>query len=228
MATQDELKQAAAEAAIAFLPNKGVIGLGTGSTALHVIRLIGARAAAGGLVGVATSEATARAAEQAGIPLLDDEGPWEITVTFDGADEVSPDLDLIKGGGGALLREKIVSAASALNVIMVDESKLSAALGERFRLPVEVTRFGWKQTCRAVEAIAGRAELRLREGAPFVSDNGNYILDVSTGPISDPAALEAALEMLPGVVTTGLFVRRADVVFSAREAGVDVLRRSGS
>src|SRR3954447_16000268 len=137
MPDQNSLKEAAAEAAMQFLPSSGVIGLGTGTTASHAIRLIARRVAeAAALVGVATSSASAEAARAAGIPLLAEEGPWEIAVTFDGADEVSPALDLIKGGGGALLREKVVNSAAALNVIMVDESKLSGALGERFRLPV--------------------------------------------------------------------------------------------
>jgi ribose 5-phosphate isomerase A len=225
MSTQDERKLAAAEAAMQFLPEDAVIGLGSGTTALHAIRLIGAQAARRGLRGVATSQASAEAARAAGIPLLDEEGPWGIAVTFDGADEVSPSLDLIKGGGGALLREKIVSAASAITVIMVDDSKLSDALGVRFRLPVEVVRFGWHETRRAVEAIAGPAVPRERAGTPFVTDNGNYILDVDTGPIAEPSVLEDALETLPGVVVTGLFVGRADVVVVAGAAGVEIRRR---
>jgi len=224
MADRDKLKEAAAEAAMAFLPAGGIVGLGTGSTARHAIRLMGARIAGegAGWVGVATSRASAQAAAKAGIPLLDDEGPWEIAVTFDGADEVSPALDLIKGGGGALLREKIVNAASTLNVIMVDDAKLSDQLGQRCRLPVEIARFGWAQTRRAIEAVAGPSLLREQEGAPFVTDNGNYILDVATGPIADPRALEAALELLPGVVVTGLFVGRTDVLVVASPGGVEI------
>jgi ribose 5-phosphate isomerase A len=235
MADQDELKRAAAEAAMKFLSESGIVGLGTGSTALHAIRLIGERlsaegptAAPGRLVGVATSCATERAAVEAGIPLLTEDGPWDIEVTFDGADEVSPALDVIKGGGGALLREKIVNHASALNVIMVDSSKVVPVLGHRFRLPVEIVVFGWQQTRRAVEATAGPAALRERDGAPFVTDNGNYVLDVETGPIGEPAALEAALETIPGVVVTGLFVGRADVVVVAGPDGVEIRRRSGA
>ena len=135
---------------------------------------------------------------------------------------MSPALDLIKGGGGALLREKIVSAASTLNVIMVDDAKLSDQLGQRCRLPVEIARFGWAQTRRAIEAVAGPSLLREQEGAPFVTDNGNYILDVATGPIADPSALETALQLLPGVVVTGLFVGRADVLVVASPGGVEI------
>jgi ribose 5-phosphate isomerase A len=221
---QDRLKQAAAEAAMAFLPHAGVIGLGTGTTARHAIRLIAERIASqrAPLLAVATSTASATAAAEAGIPLLGDEGPWEVAVTFDGADEVSAALDLIKGGGGALLREKIVNSASVRRVIMVDESKLSGALGERSRLPVEVTRFGWAQTRREIERRAGPAELRERDGEPFVTDNGHYILDVATGPIADPAALERELETLPGVVVTGLFVDRTDILVIAGAGGVEI------
>ncbi len=231
MTDQDRLKRAAAEAALEFLPVSGAIGLGSGSTALHMIAVIGARLAAGllsPLTGVATSRATAQAARQIGIRLLSDDGPWDLAVTFDGADEVSPALDLIKGGGGALLREKIVNAASALNVILIDESTLSAALGERFRLPVEVTPFGWGQTARAVEALSGPARLREGDGSPFVTDNGNLVLDVETGPIPDPAGLERALESIPGVVVSGLFVARADVVIIAGAGGVEIRRRTAA
>jgi ribose 5-phosphate isomerase A len=226
MSEQDQLKQAAAEAAMAFLPESGVIGLGTGSTALYAIRLIGQQAAARGLKGVSTSRATAQAAAAVGIPLLDEAGPWGIDATFDGADEVDTRLDLIKGGGGALLREKIVAAASRLNVILVDESKLVERLGVRFPLPVEVTPFGWRETCRSVEAIAGPAVLRERDGTPFVTDNGNYILDVRTGGIQDPHGLETALETIPGVVVSGLFVQRADRVVVARPGGTEILSRA--
>lgn len=229
MVDRDRLKQAAAEAAMAFLPSSGIVGLGTGSTARHVIRLIAERIAGQGqtLVGVATSGASAQAATEAGIPLLQEDGPWEIAATFDGADEVSPALDLIKGGGGALLREKIVNAATTLNVIMVDDAKMSDSLGQRFRLPVEIARFGWAQTRRAVAAMAGPAELREQNGAPFVTDNGNYVLDVSTGPIPDPRALEAALELLPGVVVTGLFVGRTHVLVVASPGGVEIRHTKG-
>jgi len=225
MPDQNSMKEAAAEAAMQFLPRSGVIGLGTGTTASHAIRLIARRVAEGAaLVGVATSSASAEAATAAGIPLLAEGGPWEIAVTFDGADEVSPALDLIKGGGGALLREKVVNSATALNVIMVDKSKLSGALGERFRLPVEIARFGWAQTQRDIERLVGPAALRKRDGAPFVTDNGNYIVDVATGPMPDPAALERRLETLPGVVVSGLFVARTDVLVIAGEAGVEIRR----
>lgn len=210
-----------------FLPERGVIGLGSGSTALEAISLIGERVRAGAdLVGVATSRASADAARTHGIPLLDDEGPWEVDATFDGADEVTPRLELIKGHGGALIREKIVSAATRCNVILVDESKRVDSLGERRTLPVEITRFGWRQTQRQIEALAGPAPLRLADGSPFVTDNGNFILDVRTGKILDPLALEQALETFPGVLGCGLFVHRTDILVAAGVQGVEIIHRS--
>jgi ribose 5-phosphate isomerase A len=223
------LKRRAAEAAMRFLPEAGIVGLGSGSTALEAIALIGERVQAGAqFVGVATSRASAEAAVQQGIPLLDEDGPWDVEVTFDGADEVSSRLDLIKGHGGALLREKVVNGATRLNVILVDNRKRVTELGETRQVPVEVTRFGWRQTQRQIQGLAGPSALRLDGGHPFLSDNGNFILDVQTGPIADPLSLEQALEALPGVVGCGLFVARADVVVVASDAGVDFLCRPSS
>jgi ribose 5-phosphate isomerase A len=225
---QDALKRRAAEAAMQFLPERGVVGLGSGTTALHAIQLIGARVRAGAeLVGVATSRGSARAAAAEAIPLLAEDGPWEVEVTFDGADEVTPDLSLIKGAGGALLREKIVNTATRRNVILVDSSKRVARLGEKRLLPVEVAQFGWRQTQRLLERLAGPSERRMSGRKPLVTDNGNYILDVRTGPIPDPAALEREIEALPGVVVSGLFVGRTDILVIASEQGVEIVRRSG-
>jgi ribose 5-phosphate isomerase A len=224
--TQDTLKHRAAEAAMQFLPQRGVIGLGSGTTALHAIALIAVRIREGAdLVGVATSRASEHAAAAQGIPLLDDDGPWDVDVTFDGADEVTPDLNLIKGAGGALIREKIVNGATRCNVIIVDASKRVAVLGETRLVPVEIIRFGWRQTLREVHAMAGPAELRITASKPFITDNGNYILDIRTGPISDPAGLESALEALPGVAACGLFIDRTDIVVSAGVESVEILRR---
>jgi ribose 5-phosphate isomerase A len=223
---QSALKRRAAEAAMQFLPQRGVVGLGSGSTALAAIALIAQHVVAGAeLVGVATSRASADAARAWGMSLLDEEGPWDVDVTFDGADEVTPALDLIKGHGGALVREKIVNGASRCNVILVDETKRVAALGERRTLPVEITRFGWRQTQSQIHSLAGPASLRLAAGSPFLTDNGNFILDVATGPIPDPRALEQALETLPGVLGCGLFVARTDILVVAGDKGVEILRR---
>src|SRR4051812_40327796 len=227
MPDQNSLKEAAAEAAMQFLPSSGVIGLGTGTTASYAIRLIARRVAEGAaLVGVATSSASAEAATAAGIPLLAEEGPWEIAVTFDGADEVSPALDLIKGGGGALLREKIVAQASRRVVIVVDESKLSAALATRHALPVEITRFGSDAQERFVRSLGGRPVLRRMDaGEPYETDQGNWILDCAFSPIFEPRPLAERLAERAGIVEHGLFCGLATDVIVASADGVRVLTR---
>src|SRR5205814_4890524 len=161
-----------------------------------------------------------RDAERLGIPLLPDEGPWDIDVTVDGADEVDETLNLIKGGGAAHTREKIVNFASKKNVIIVDGGKLSRRLGEKWPVPVEVLRFAHLSTARALSRIGRRAVHRLKNGAPVVTDTGSFVYDVFTGPIADPASLDRALRDIPGVVETGLLVGRADVVIVADPEGV--------
>jgi ribose 5-phosphate isomerase A len=221
MANLDDAKREAAHAATAELPKDGVIGLGTGSTARFFIEEV-AKLVRGGrdLRGVPTSDASRKQAEALGIPLLGDEGPWQVDVTVDGADEVDPSLCLIKGGGGAHLREKVVNYASHRNVIVVDETKLSARLGDKWHVPVEVVRFAHAQTASRLVAV-GRPTLRHdKDGAVFVTDSGNLIYDVATGPMSDPWAVEGALRTIPGVVETGLFLGRANVVIVAGSTGV--------
>ena len=219
----NEAKLRAARAALAYLPASGVIGLGTGSTARLFIDEVGALVRTGRqYTGVPTSDASRQQAESLGIPLLGDEGPWSIDVCVDGADEVDEQLNVIKGGGGAQSREKIVNHASKRNVLIVDRSKLSRRLGERWPVPVEVLRFGHGAIAAALRGL-GEPVLRVRDGAPFVTDAGGYIYDLRTGPIADPAALEQALQLIPGVVCAGLFVRRAAVVLVADEAGVTTL-----
>jgi ribose 5-phosphate isomerase A len=217
----DAAKRAAAEAAAELLPDEGVIGLGTGSTARFFIERVGALVAAGRrLVGVPTSQASRELAERAGIPLLPDEGPWRVAVCVDGADEVDESLCLIKGGGGALLREKIVNGASAKNIIVVDRPKLSPRLGTRWPVPVEVTIFGHRAVAERLAAF-GRPVLREREGAPFVTDGGHYIYDLHCSVIDDPGALERSLDAVAGVVETGLFVGRATTLLIADAHGVE-------
>jgi ribose 5-phosphate isomerase A len=223
-----ELKRAAAEAALALVPERGVIGLGSGSTARLFIEALGRRVREGAaLMGVPSSRESEALARSVGIPLLDDAGPWTIDVCFDGADEVDPALDVIKGGGGMHTREKIVIAAARRTVILVDESKLVPRLGTRWPVPVEVVAFGHAATAARLAAF-GEPRLRARKdgGGPFVTDQGGLIYDVRTGPIGDAPALEAALNAVPGVVTVGLFTRRADAVIVAAASGVRTLSRA--
>jgi ribose 5-phosphate isomerase A len=154
-----------------------------------------------------------------GIPLLDDAGPWAIDVNVDGADEVSDLLDLIKGGGAAQTREKIVNYASVKNVIIVDASKLSARLGEKWPIPIEVLAFAHPMTATHLARL-GAAKLRLRDGEPVRTDAGNVIYDVRVAPIDDPGELDRKLHAIPGVVETGLFVGRCDVLLVAETSGV--------
>ncbi len=218
---QDEVKRLAAKAAVEELPPAGVIGLGSGSTAKLFVDEVGARVKAGAAYrGVPTSQGTRAQAIALGIPLLGDEDAWDlISVTVDGADEVDEHLNLIKGGGGALTREKIVNASSKRNVIIVDESKMKRRLGEAWAVPVEVLRFGFFGTCERLGKLGG-VKQRVKDGAAFVTDAGNYIVDVATGPMDDPAAIDHAMRAIPGVVETGFFIGRADLVLVAGAQGV--------
>ena len=223
--SDDEAKQRAARAALELLPESGVIGLGTGSTTRFFIEGVAELVRAGRrFVGVPTSQQSRTLAGQCGIPLLDDAGPWEIDLCVDGADEVSDALDLIKGGGAAHTREKIVNFASKKNLIIVDASKLSRQLGEKRAIPVEVLVFGHLTTLRALERF-GRPVLRLRDGAPLLTDSGNYIYDVTVAPLPDPSSVDSALRHVPGVVETGLFCGRADWVIIAEAQGIRRLSR---
>ncbi len=223
--SSDAMKQQAALAALAFLPPSGVLGLGTGSTTRWFIEAIGELIRGGRTFSaVPTSTASHELAIACGIPLLDDAGPWSIDVCVDGADEVSRALDLTKGAGGAHTREKIVNHAARLNVIIVDDSKLVERLGEKRKIPLEVLPFGLRTTLAALRTL-GEPEVREAAGAPFRSDSGNYIVDLAVAPIEEPAAFDQALKGLPGVLETGLFIARADIVVVAGEHGVTQLRR---
>ncbi len=221
---QRQAKQAAARAAIDLLPESGTLGLGSGSTAKLFIDAVGELVKQGRRFdAVPTSDQSRAQAAALGIPLLDDIGPWEIAVCVDGADEVSQGLDLIKGGGGAHAREKIVNAASRRNVIIVDESKLSQKLGEKWPIPLEILPFGREATARALEKF-GQPVLRAKDGAPWITDSGNYLYDLAVSPIDEPGQLDRELRQIPGLVETGLFVGRADTVIVAGEAGIRQLR----
>lgn len=223
----DELKRQAAAAALAEIRDGMRVGLGTGSTARELVALVGEAVKAGlRIVAVPTSEATAKQAASLGIPLTTlDESP-ELDVTIDGADEIGPGLNLIKGAGGALLREKIVAAASRRMVVIADNSKLVDALG-RFPLSIEVNRFGLRATQLAVERVAashqatGEVKLRLLpDGNPLVTDGGHLILDALFGRIFNPEALSIDLLEVPGVVEHGLFLGLCRKAYVAGPDGV--------
>lgn len=229
MTVEAQKREAAARALDWVKPNMR-LGLGTGSTARHFVELLGERVAGGlKVVGVPTSEATRADAERCGVPLSTlDETP-ELDLTIDGADEIGPDLSLIKGGGGALLREKIVAAASTAMVVIADESKWVGHLG-RFPLPIEVIPFGFTATSRAVEKATGLAASKLtlrrdKNGHAFVTDGGHWIIDAALGHIPDPKPLADRLASIPGVVEHGLFIGLAKAAILAGSGGVRVVER---
>jgi ribose 5-phosphate isomerase A len=228
----ESLKRAAAAGALDYVRPGMRLGLGSGSTARHFVDLLGERVRAGlSVIGVPTSEETRRQAESLGISLTTlDEMP-ELDLTIDGADEIAPDLSLIKGGGGALLREKIVATASAAVVVIADQSKWVAVLG-RFPLPVEVVPFGLAATRRAIEAAASAAGApgpallrRTMGGHAFVTDGGHWILDAALERIPDPASLAQRLAAIPGVVEHGLFIGLAQTAIIAGPDGVRTVDR---
>jgi ribose 5-phosphate isomerase A len=222
----DELKRRAAEAALDYVEDGMRLGLGSGSTTAHFVRLLGARVAVGlNITGVPTSHETARVAREAGVPLITLDDTPELDLAVDGADEIGPGLALVKGGGGALLREKIVAAASARMIVIADAGKRVTELGA-FPLPIEVVEFGLAATALAVERAAielglnAAFDLRQQDGKPFMTDGGNRILDASFGRIPDPEALANCLDAIPGVVEHGLFLGLADLALIASPAGV--------
>jgi ribose 5-phosphate isomerase A len=225
----EELKRAAAARAVELIRPGMRVGLGTGSTARHFVDLLGERVRAGlDIVGVPTSEATEADAKRAGIALTTLEETPTLDITVDGADEIAPDLSLIKGGGGALLREKIVASASACMVVIADNSKWVDMLG-RYPLPVEVASFGIAHTQRAIEQAAaevgcpGSAVLRrTREGHAFVTDGGHLIFDLALGRIPEPRALAPRLTAIPGVVEHGLFIGLVRMAIIAGPQGVSI------
>jgi ribose 5-phosphate isomerase A len=221
------LKQTAGERAADFVRDEMTIGLGSGSTVYWTIRRLGAMMVDDGLKirAVPTSRKTEDLAREHGIPLVGLIAVEKLDLTIDGADEISPHLDLIKGAGGALVREKLVAAASKRLIIVADESKLVPALGAA-ALPVEVVPFGWETTARRIEALELRPTLRTRDGKSFVTDNGNYILDCTGATIEDPAARHRALKLLTGVVETGLFVGMAGSAVVAGAGGIEIIERS--
>jgi ribose 5-phosphate isomerase A len=230
--TSDAMKRQAAARALDFVRPGMRLGLGTGSTARHFVELLGERVKAGlDVIGVPTSDATEADARRAGVPLTTLEDTPRLDLTVDGADEIGPDLALIKGGGGALLREKIVASTSAHMIVIADDSKLVPALGA-FPLPIEIVPFGMAATMMAIghalEWLALPANLKLRMGADghaFVTDGGHRIVDAALGRIADPDKLADALVAIPGVVEHGLFLGLAGTAIVAGASGIRVIER---
>ncbi|MBS4219925.1 ribose-5-phosphate isomerase RpiA [Bacillus sp. FJAT-49711] len=217
-------KKLAGEKAVDYIQNGMIVGLGTGSTVHWSILKLGELVKQGLIIkGVPTSKQTEQLANELGIPLVDLSSIEQIDITIDGADEANPAFELIKGGGGALLREKMIASISKRLVVVMDETKNVANLGE-FPLPVEITQFGWEMTRRQISALGCEPTLRLKDNLPFITDNGNYILDCDFGNIHDAKNLNHALNMIPGVVENGLFVNLADtMVIGKRDGHVNIL-----
>jgi ribose 5-phosphate isomerase A len=222
----DELKRKAALAALDEIQSGMIVGLGSGSTAALFIRELGERVRAGlNVTGIPTSEESRLLAKEVGIPLTSFEHHPRIDLTVDGADEVSPQLDLTKGLGGALVREKIVAHASNRVLIIVDESKLVDRLGTKTVIPVEVIPLAVPRVLLQLKEIGGEPRIREKNGRPFISDNGNTILDWKRGAIDQPAALEKQLKLMTGVVDSGIFANVAQLVIVAGTGGI---RRMGT
>lgn len=233
MSERERQKRAAAERAVEFVESGMVLGLGTGSTARHVLEVLADRLRSGALrdvVGVPTSRATERHARELGIPVTTLDREPRLDLAIDGADEVDPHLRLIKGLGGALLWEKIVATASERLVIVVDEGKLVEELGRTAPLPVEVVPFGWSTHLAFLDLLGAQATLRRgADGNPFVTDGGHYLLDCRfEGGLVEPDRVERELRQRVGVVETGLFLDLADTVVVGGAEGVRTLNRSSS
>lgn len=218
------LKQAAAERAVSYVRSSSAVGLGTGSTAIFATRRLAELVRGGQLkeiIAFSTSRAVADEAVRLGLTLMSEEMPRDLDLTIDGADEVDPKLNLIKGAGGALLREKLVAQASRREIIVVDDSKLSPRLGTIHPVPVEVLPYGWRSQARFLESIGAQVVLRQGpDGKEYRTDQGNLILDCNFGPIADAEALAAKLERRAGILEHGLFLNIAQTVIVAGADGI--------
>jgi ribose 5-phosphate isomerase A len=226
---KDTLKQQAAEQAVTFVESSMIVGLGEGSTAIWAVRHIAHRLQAGDLrdiLGIPCSVHIEQEARQLGIPLTTLEEHPVIDLTIDGADEVNPDLDLIKGGGGALMREKIVAQASRREIIIVDESKMVPALGTGWAVPIEVIPFGQGSQQHYLESLGASVKIRQnKDGTPFKTDQGNLIMDSNFGAISNAAELAEKLKRRTGIAEHGLFIRLASDVIVASPGGIKHIQR---
>lgn len=224
---REELKKLAGEEALKHIEEETIVGLGTGSTIEYTLRKLGQMIRDGFKIkGIPTSIHTKRIAKEENIPLTSlDENPI-IDVTIDGADEVDSNLSLIKGGGGALVREKIIAFNSKKVIIVVDDSKIVKALGIDIPLPVEVVKFGWTSTKKTLEEFECEVKLReIMQGEPFITDNGNYILDCEFERISNPEQFEIDINHIPGVVDNGLFINLVNEVIVGSKQGVLTLNK---
>lgn len=230
MSEADRAKRRAAEAAATHVQSGYIIGLGSGSTTTHLIHVLGSNLRTGELsdiLGVPTSHQAAKNAVQAGIPLTTlDEYP-ELDLSIDGADQIDGNLDAIKGGGAALLREKIVASASNIYIIIAEEKKLTQNLGEGKPIPLEVLPFSLGTVIEKIRSLGAGAKVRSGTGklGPVVTDNGNFIVDAEFGPLSDPSKIDSDLKTIPGVLETGLFIGYADMVYLGTFNGVKRLHR---
>jgi ribose 5-phosphate isomerase A len=225
----DALKEQAAIRAVDFIETGMTVGLGTGSTAKHAILELGRRLKSGrvaDVVGVATSQESEKLALECGIPLMELSAAG-VDLAIDGADEIDPNLELIKGGGGALVREKLVEFNAKRFIVVADHTKLVPMLGYRWAVPVEILQWGSRATMVKLADIAPQVQVRLRmkDGAAVISDNGNFIADCKFREILDPRELDARMRHVPGVVGTGLFVGYADMAIIASQTGIEIFKR---
>lgn len=229
---QDRLKKEAGISAVDFVQSGMVLGLGTGSTAKFAVEEIGLRLKDGRLkdiVGIPSSIETEKRAREHGIPIITFDERQEIDLTIDGADEVDPNLNLIKGGGGALLREKVLAQSSSRNVMIVDESKLTPVLGTHWPVPIEVIPFAWRPVANFLKSLGAEPVLRMEnKEVPYTTDQSNYIIDAHFGPISNPDELAFRLAQKAGVVEYGLFLGTASEVIVATSHGIRYQKRKDS
>lgn len=228
MGWREEAKRRAAKEAVKHVEDGDVVGLGTGTTVAYALEEIGERISREGLrlLGIPTSNRTEALAVELGISITTLEECPAPDIAIDGADQVDPQLDLIKGMGAALTREKVVDTAAETLIIVVDETKLTDRLGSDQAVPVEVLPFALGYVMKGLKGMGGRPRLRLLGGKPLVTDNGNHILDVDFGAIQDPRRLEAEIKLLPGVIENGLFVQLADAVYVGCREGLKRLERN--
>ncbi len=225
--TQQELKQRAGERAVDFIHDGHIVGLGTGSTVYFALQKLGRRISEGlRIKGVPTSRATEKIAQDFGIPVLSLNDIQTIDVVIDGADEIDIDFNMIKGGGGALTREKLVAIAAKKRVIVVDESKVVSRLGDAFLLPVEILPIAWKLVCSKLESLNCQPMIRRKTSEMFETDNGNYIIDCKFNGIVDAIKLEKQIKLISGVVESGLFLGIADVLVVGFSNRVEVSFKS--